>query len=69
MPDIQHKKIESVIAQLEGIHSTITVAVAALKEQASGIDEDIASVLRRGAADRIQEQIEVLSQLLGNNVV
>lgn len=49
-----------VIAGLQHIHSTVTVAVAALRQQASGLDEDIASVLVRGAGDRLQDQIEKL---------
>jgi hypothetical protein len=52
--------LEEAIRGLEQIHSTVTVAVAALRQQASGLDEDIASVLSRGAGDRIQDQIEKL---------
>jgi hypothetical protein len=52
--------LQEVIVGLQHIHSTVTVAVAALRQQASGLDEDIASVLLRGAADRIQDQMEKL---------
>jgi hypothetical protein len=52
------RQLADLSRDLEQIHSAVTVAVAALRQQASGIDEDIAHVLQRGAADRIQDQIE-----------
>jgi hypothetical protein len=52
--------LAEVTVGLQQIHSTVTVAVAALRQQASGLDEDIATVLVRGAADRLQDQIEKL---------
>jgi len=68
MPDAQHKKLKEVILHLQQIHSTIVVSVAALQQQASDLDVDIAMVLRRGAADRIQDQIEAIEQMLRPDV-
>lgn len=64
MPDIPHKKIRDMLLQLEQAHSAIAVAVAALKQQNCELDADIAHVLQRGAADRLQEPLESLQQLL-----
>jgi hypothetical protein len=64
MPDTQHKKLKEVILHLQQIYSTIIVSVAALEQQASDLDVDIATVLRRGAADKIQDQIEVIERIL-----
>ena len=52
---------------LQQIYSTIVVSVAAL-QQASDLDVDIATVLRRGAADKFQDQIHAIEQLLGEGV-
>jgi hypothetical protein len=38
----------------------VVVAVAALKQQNCELDDDIATVLQRSVADRIQDQIERL---------
>ncbi len=56
--------LKETLAGLEQIHSTVTVAVAALRQQASGLDEDIASVLARGAGDRLQDQLEKIEAAL-----
>jgi hypothetical protein len=64
MPDLPHKKLAEIILHLQQIHSTITVAVAALRQQACELDLDIANVLRSGAADRIQDQIEAIERIL-----
>ena len=64
MPDAQHKKIREVLQHLERIHSAVVVAVAALRQQASDLDLDIANVLQRSAADKIQDQIDELERLL-----
>ena len=64
MPDTQHKKIREVLRHLQEIHATIAVAVAALRQQGADLDVDIASVLQRSAADKIQDQIETLEALL-----
>ena len=69
MPDPQHKKLKEVILHLQQIYSTIVVSVAALQQQASDLDVDIAMVLRRGAADRIQDQIEAIEQMLRPDIV
>lgn len=65
MTDIRHKKLIEIVLHLQQIHSTITVAVAALKQQGCELDEDIANVLRRGAADKTQDLIETIEHLLG----
>lgn len=52
------RQLAELARDLEQIHSAVAVAVAALRQQASGLDEDIAHVLQRGAADRVQDQIE-----------
>jgi hypothetical protein len=40
------------------------VAVAALRQQNCELDEDVATVLQRSVADRIQDQIERLEALM-----
>lgn len=56
--------LKEVIAGLQQIHSTVTVGIAALRQQASGLDEDIANVLARGAGDRLQDQLEKIEDAL-----
>jgi hypothetical protein len=56
--------LQEVLVGLQQIHSTVTVAVAALRQQASGLDEDIAAVLARGAGDRLQDQLEKVEEVL-----
>jgi hypothetical protein len=56
--------LHEVMGGLHQIHSTVTVAVAALRQQASGLDEDIASVLSRGAGDRLQDQVDKIEAAL-----
>ena len=56
--------LHELIAGLQQIHSTVTVGVAALRQQASGLDEDIANVLSRGAGDRLQDQLEKVEAAL-----
>ncbi|HEY3784752.1 MAG TPA: hypothetical protein VGL55_05680 [Steroidobacteraceae bacterium] len=53
-------QVNEVVLHLRQIQSAIIVAVAALRRQNSDLDEDIANVLQRSAADRIQDQIERL---------
>jgi len=53
-------QVQEVILHLRQIQSAIVVAVAALRQQNSDLDEDIANVLQRSVADRIQDQIERL---------
>lgn len=64
MLDSPYKKIQEVLCRLQEIHSAIVVSVAALRQQASDLDLDIANVLQRGAADKIQDQIADLERLL-----
>lgn len=59
------RTLEDLHRSLGEIHSTVTVVVAALRQQASGLDEDMASVLARGAGDRIQDEIERVEAALG----
>ncbi len=47
--------------------SAVIVSVAALRRQNCDIDEDIASVLERSAADRLDIEIEQLAALTGTN--
>ena len=53
-------QVQEVVLHLRQIQSAIVVAVAALRQQNSDLDEDIANVLQRSVADRIQDQIEQL---------
>lgn len=56
-------QLSEVALHLSQIQSAIVVAVAALRQQNSDLDEDIANVLQRSVADRIQDQIERLEAL------
>jgi hypothetical protein len=49
---------------LRQVQSAVVVAVAALKQQNCELDEDIARVLQRSVADRIQDQIERVESLM-----
>lgn len=54
----------SVLARnLRQVQSVIAVSVAALQQQNCEIDADVASVLRRGAHDRLQDQVESIEAL------
>jgi hypothetical protein len=53
-------QLGEVVLHLRQVQSAVVVAVAALKQQNCELDEDIAAVLRRSVADRIQDQIERL---------
>lgn len=57
-------QLGEVVLQLRQVQSAVVVAVAALKRQNCELDEDIATVLQRGVADRIHEQIERLEALM-----
>ena len=56
-------QLEEVVQHLRQVHSAVVVAVAALRQQNCELDEDIARVLQRSVADRIQDQIERLETL------
>jgi hypothetical protein len=53
-------QVAEVVLHLRDIQSAVVVAAAALKQQKCERDEDIAHVLSRGVADRIQDQIDRL---------
>jgi DNA anti-recombination protein RmuC len=56
-------QLGEVAQQLRQVQSAVVVAVAALRQQNCELDEDIATVLQRSVADRIQDQIERLELL------
>ncbi len=58
------RQLRDVLRDLPQIHSAVVVAVAALRQQACELDEDVAVVLQRGAADRIQDQVERIEAVL-----
>jgi hypothetical protein len=47
---------------LHQIRSAVVVSAAALRRQNCELDEDIANVLQRSVADRIQDQIEQVEE-------
>jgi hypothetical protein len=53
-----------VIGQLEQLHSTLAVAVGALRQQNADIDADVARLLQRAVGDKIQGEIERLEAAL-----
>jgi hypothetical protein len=57
-------QLGEVTTHLRQVQSAVVVAVAALKQQNCELDEDIATVLQRSVADRIQDQIERLETLM-----
>ena len=57
-------QLAEVALHLRAVQSAVVVAVAALKQQNCELDEDIATVLQRSVADRIQDQIERLETLM-----
>lgn len=59
-PRLIRAQLGEVVLHLRQIQSAVVVAVAALRRQNSDLDEDIASVLQRSVADRIQEQVDRL---------
>ena len=56
-------RLGDVLRHLHQIQSAVVVAVAALRHQNCELDTDIANVLQRCVADRIQDQIERLEAL------
>ena len=58
------RQLGEVVLHLRQVRSAVVVAVAALKQQNCELDEDIATVLQRSVADRIQDQIERLEALM-----
>jgi hypothetical protein len=57
-------QLAEVVAHLRQVQSAVVVAVAALKQQNCELDADIATVLQRSVADRIQDQIEQVESLI-----
>jgi hypothetical protein len=57
-------QLGEVVLHLRQVQSAVVVAVAALKQQNCELDEDIARVLQRSVADRIQDQIDRLEATL-----
>ena len=57
-------RLGEVVLHLRQVQSAVVVAVAALKQQNCELDEDIATVLQRSVADRIQDQIERIEALM-----
>jgi hypothetical protein len=57
-------QLADVLLHLRQIQSAVVVSVAALKRQNCELDEDIATVLQRGVADRLHDQIDRLEGLL-----
>jgi len=57
-------QLREVATQLRQVQSAVVVAVAALRQQNCELDEDVARVLQRSVADRIQDQIERLETLM-----
>lgn len=53
-------QVGEVVLHLRQIQSAVVVAVAALRQQNCELDDDIANVLQRSIADRIQDQIDRL---------
>jgi len=57
-------QLGEVVTHLRQVQSAVVVAVAALRQQNCELDEDVARVLQRSVADRIQDQIERLETLI-----
>ena len=50
--------VGELVLHLHQIQSAVVVSAAALRRQNCELDDDIANVLQRSVADRIQDQIE-----------
>jgi exonuclease V gamma subunit len=57
-------QVEEVVLHLRQIQSSVAVAAAALKHQNCELDQDIANVLYRGVADKLQDQSERLEAIV-----
>jgi hypothetical protein len=51
-------QLSELVAHLHQIRSAVVVSAAALRRQNCELDDDIANVLQRSVADRIQDQID-----------
>jgi hypothetical protein len=57
-------QLRDLLAQLQQVQSAVMVSVMALRSQACELDEDIARVLQRAAAERLHEQMDRLEASL-----
>jgi hypothetical protein len=57
-------QLGELVLHLHQIQSAVIVSAAALRRQNCELDEDIANVLQRSVADKIQDQIERLEGTL-----
>jgi hypothetical protein len=57
-------QLRDILVHLQQVQSAVVVAVAALRQQACELDEDIAAVLQRSVADRLQDQMDKLEAAL-----
>ena len=63
-------QLGELILHLQQIQSAVVVSAAALRRQNCELDDDIANVLQRSVADRLQDQIErVAGALLRYNAL
>jgi hypothetical protein len=53
-----HHQLSELVLHLYQIQSAVVVSAAALRRQNCELDVDIANVLQRSVADKIQDQIE-----------
>jgi hypothetical protein len=51
-------QLSELLLHLQQIQSAVVVSAAALRRQNCELDDDIANVLQRSVADKIQDQIE-----------
>lgn len=58
------RQLKDMLLQLQQAQSAVMVAVAALRGQACDLDEDIARVLQRAVAERLNEQMDLLEASL-----
>jgi hypothetical protein len=57
-------QLSELVLHLQQIQSAVVVSAAALRRQNCELDDDIANVLQRSVADKIQDQIERLDGML-----
>ena len=57
-PGAVRSQLSELILHLHQIRSAVIVSAAALRRQNCELDEDVANVLQRSVADRIQDQID-----------
>ncbi len=57
-------QLSELALHLQQIQSAVVVSAAALRRQNCELDDDIANVLQRSVADKIQDQIERLDGTL-----